>query len=60
MDYNNISKNTENDQRDKIWIQKSNEMVSSFVINKLEIIPRQEVITPLISLNLIVVKVYGK
>lgn len=60
MDYNNISKNTEKDQRDKIWIQKSNEMVSSFVINKLEIIPRQEVITPLISLNLIVVKVYGK
>lgn len=46
--------------RETIGIQKSNEMVSSFVINKLEIIPRQEVITPLISLNLIVVKVYGK
>lgn len=46
--------------RDTIWIQKSNKTVSSFVINKLEIIPRLEVITPLISLNLIVVKEYGK
>lgn len=46
--------------RETIWIQKSNEMVSSFVINKLAIIPRLEVITPLISLNLIVVKKYGK